>query len=399
MDDNTLSKHNGKFFTVLDQTELGKGSYGEIYLCKNEYGKKLAIKCCQLDDYGIPNILEASIMKTINHSTLNHALEVICSSSRLYIIQDLAMTDLHQYTSKYKSNHKCTIEELNYIYSSLLQAVSILHDQNIIHCYIKASNVLMYNDHSIKLADFTLATFKSPELYKHTVCTSSHRSLECFLKEGFDEKLDIWSLGCTFYEIAHQELLFTNQGLLEKLSKKTVKKILNEKSINAILDWGIHTNQVISMKHYNVPYTPIHVHIHDDLLINDIINKMLMLNPVDRSNTIDLLHEYYPNKYKNASFITNVKINLEYTEQARIIRYIEQMSKDLNVQKLAYDMYTRLSISNISEYYRAIGCTFIAIKLYTGSQPLLNIIEVIPMDQLLQIEKDICHDLHFRLHI
>jgi serine/threonine protein kinase len=401
MDDNLLSKNNGKFFTILKQ-DLGKGSYGDVLMGKNEYGKKLAIKCCKFDQTGIPNILEASIMKSIQHPNINHAIEIICSSSILYIIQDLAVTDLHQYTSLYKQNHSCSIDELNYIFSCLLQAVSILHHQNIIHCDIKASNVLMFHDNTIKLADFSLACVKSDELYNHTVCTSTHRSLECFLKQGFNESLDIWSLGCTFYEIAYQEFLFPNQNV-DKINntRKTIKNLLNYKSINAIIDWAKMTDQPINITHHNLPYSTINIckRFYDIEMnhINMVIKKMLIIDLYSREKAINLLN-YFPTNQVNPKLLTNKRKELEYTEEARIIRYIQQMTENLKIQELAYQLYKQID-TDLSEYYKAIGCTWIAIKIISGSQPLIQSIELIHEDQLIEIEKIICLDLHFRIHV
>lgn len=393
MNDNQLSKNNGKFFTIIDN-DLGHGAYGQVFMGKNEFNKKLAIKCCKFDESGIPNILEASIMKTIQHATINSAIEIVCSSTTLYIIQDLAITDLHQYTNMYKQNHKCNREELDMIFSSLLQAVSILHHHNIIHCDIKASNVLMF-ENGVKLADFSLATYKSNELYTHTVCTSSHRSLEAFLKLGFNHTLDIWSLGCTFYEIAFQELLFVNQGVDKLFSKKKSKEMSNKKYINAILDWAKHTNQS-AMIHYNISYTSIHIKTHEYDKINQLISKMLIVDQ-NRPEAIHLLKEFYPIQYDNPKLITNKCKEITHAEQARIIRYIQQISEDEIVQTLAYKMYTQLTIDDISEYYKAVGVTWISLKLITGSQPILYSIDCIPPDQLLILEKKICIDLHFRL--
>ena len=392
MNDNILSKNNGKFFTILDK-HLGKGAYGDVYVGKNELGKKIAIKCCKFDETGIPNILEACIMKSFIHPTLNNALEIICSNSMLYIIQDYAITDLHQYTSIHNHNHCCTLDELNHIFSSLLQAVSILHHHHIIHCDIKASNVLMYDNNVIKLADFSLATIKHKS-FTHTVCTSTHRSLEGFLKTGFDEKLDIWSLGCTFYEIAYQELLFVNQGVDRQYSKKKQKELLSHKSINAILDWAKYTKQEVDLNHYDIPYNSINItkrFLLDDMKpINDMIHQMLMIDSSKRVNAIDLVKNG-----ENPKIICNISKNIPYCEEARVVRYIQQISTDSQVQKMAYDLYKQYD-DEMDEHSKSIGCTWIAMKLIAGS----GIVESInyPIDTLLQIERKICHHLHFRLY-
>src|SRR5437763_34088 len=59
--DHALSNNSGYHFAISDVL-LGHGSYGDVFLANDETGKQVAVKCCDIDDTGIPNILEASIM-------------------------------------------------------------------------------------------------------------------------------------------------------------------------------------------------------------------------------------------------------------------------------------------------------------------------------------------------
>jgi serine/threonine protein kinase len=106
-----LAYNSGYIYTISDKI-LGKGSYGNVYLGKNQYNDKIAIKCCLLNDKGISNILEASIMKTISHPNINNAIEIFCVDTKLYIIQELAVTDLYMYTNKNKMYNVFTINEI-----------------------------------------------------------------------------------------------------------------------------------------------------------------------------------------------------------------------------------------------------------------------------------------------
>ena len=397
--DRLFSKHEGRIYTITDKS-LGKGSYGHVYMAKNELQKKVAIKCCPIEEEGIPNIFEASIMKTMIHPNINHAIDIVVSSKKLYIIQDLAVMDLHHYTSSYQLNHICTLQELKNIYYGILQAVCILHDQDIIHCDIKASNILIYEDGAVKLSDFTLATYNG--VYQHTVCTSSHRPLECLLGENWSKSLDIWSLGCTFYEIAYGELLFKNQDVDKKLSKYKIKKLIREKSVNAILDWGKYTNQTI-ITPYDVDYIPIQLtkHYHDLPEINDFLKKILIID-VNRPQAIDLLKDslFSGMVPENPNYVV-VKPTcnkLSHFEQARIVRYIQQGSSDPKIQSLAFNIYCKLELPHLSEHYKAVGVTWIAHKIISGSNTS-TLIQQLPLDQILQIESEIVHDLHFRLHM
>ena len=390
--DRLLSKNQGRIYTMTDKC-LGKGSYGHVYCAKNELGKKVAIKTCPINTEGIPNIFEASIMKSIQHPNINHAIDIVVSSKMLYIIQDLAVMDLHYYTSIYQLNHICSDDELKTIFYSLLQAVAILHAENIIHCDIKASNVLIYEDGSIRLSDFTLATYNGS--YQHTVCTASHRPLECLLKQSWDKSLDIWSLGCTFYEIAYGELLFKNQEADKN------KKSLQEKSVNAILDWAKYTDQPINNDYYNVDYIKVQLtkHYNDLPEINTFIKKLLIVSPI-RPLAIDLLKDalFFNMTPENPNYISVKPNKLSHFEQARIVRYIQQCSSNEKVQTLAFNIYCKLELPHLSEHYKAVGSTWIAHKIIDGSNTT-SITPQLPLDQILHIESEIVHDLHFRLHM
>lgn len=74
----------------------------------------------------------------------------------------------------------------------------------------------------IKLADFGLArTFYIPlKQYTHEVVTLWYRAPEILLgKEKYSTSVDVWSLGCIFYEIAHKKILFCGDSEIDQLFK------------------------------------------------------------------------------------------------------------------------------------------------------------------------------------
>lgn len=400
------------FTFVISDVVLGCGSYGQVFLATDENGKEVAVKCCKLGKKGIPNILESSIMSTIIHPHINRAHRILASDSKLYIFQDLASTDLSFYTKKNKSRYRPTDDELKNWCFSIAQGVSALHANNIIHADIKASNVLLFPDNTVKLTDFTLSTkkWKKDEMFEHNVCTCTHRPLECLKVEPWDESLDIWSLGCTFYEIAYQDSLFPYQGVLDpniKDKNKESKIKLRQRSINAILDWGKRgpTNSVSYVSKYQeepIDYLP--YKLHPDFnspnmkLFNDLLCKMLRVDPRARPTIKEVIEHPFFNNLGTSSYMSIQRpLNkMSVQEQARAHRYIQIHTNNEIVQTLALDLYCRCNtVDHINEVIKSAACTWIASKIVLG-YPIK--IPTLPPHQILSAERDICHDLKFRLH-
>jgi serine/threonine protein kinase len=409
--DHALAGKIGYAFVISDKL-LGRGGFGNVYLANDENGNRVAIKCCDIKSTGIPNILEASIMGTIIHPYLNRALRIQASEHKLYIIQEVAKSDLSQHTRRDRGNFKPPIDLLRKWCYSLAQAVSVLHSNGIIHADIKSGNVLIYDDDSVKLTDFTLATKKwhKDQQFEHNACTYTHRPLECLLSRKWDESLDIWALGCTFYEIAYGELLFPYQGVLEpeKVEKdKEYKRRLRERSINAIIDWSSRgpnpptSFEFIGIKSYPIDYLPFIL--RDDYYepemsdFNDLWCKMLSVDPALRPTIKEVMdHKFFtgltPVIYMSVVRPVNI---IPVAEHARVSRYIQRYSSNPIIQELALILYRRCNnITTINEHVQAATCTWIASKIVVGYPPEIQINQ----QQLLSAERDICHNLLFRLH-
>ena len=202
------------------EKKIAQGGYGSVYSCKiNNKNVEFAVKCIDTNITGVPCLMEASIMTTLDHPYINKAIHVYAEPKKMYIIQEIAYSDLKSFCV---ANRNISKKQYIIWFNMLLQSVNILHKNDIIHGDIKANNVLIYSDNNIRITDFTLSTMNTWER-KRSLFTVTHRPYECWNKKS-DKKSDIWALGCTFYEILTGHSLFYAQ-----------KK---ESSINAILYWA-----------------------------------------------------------------------------------------------------------------------------------------------------------------
>lgn len=413
--DQSLLDNVGYIFTISDKM-LGSGSYGQVYQAVDENGISVAVKCCPIDTIGIPNILEASIMGSVIHRYLNRALRINATEQKLYIIQELALGDLAQYTRRDKNKYKPTISELQVWSFSISQAVAALHNQQIIHGDIKASNVLHYEDGSLRLSDFTLAVKKwsVDDRFNHNTCTCTHRPLECLTNNYWNESLDVWSLGCTLYEIAYGEPLFMYQGALDAEAKnkdKEFKKRLKKRSINAIIDWGLKGPQPVadsykdylnSLRYDDVKYYSFELcqeyHNPEMTVFNDLLCKMLAVDPEKRLTISQVLTHSLFNGMNPVTYLTVRRSanKLEFTEEARVTTIIAHCTDNDHIQRLALNIYSRCNkLGYIKEVVRTKTCVHIASKIVLGT-PLSDM--QLTQHELLKTEREICHNLLFRLH-
>lgn len=397
--------------------QIGYGSFGYIYEIHMPDGEKKAVKIIEDTDDGPPDLVEVSIMATYNHPSLNRCSNVKKFKSRIYLIQDLATNDLSKYTKD-----KCVKGALLRSWSnSICQAVNCLHKESIIHCDIKASNVLRYHDNTVRLTDFTLAVLapSKSSTYSHDICTITHRPPECLLKKKWGFSADIWSLGCTLYQIATGKLLFPYQGkdIDEALEKKEIKKVdainrANERTLKCIRYWLSRNGSEDLGEYYmkeveEKDFIPAKFHdnwIKQDQAFRDLVMSMLSWDPEKRP-TIEqiLVSEYfhgieewgYLKKVTNSQPLTNLEIRLieQHANTHFLSEYATTKLKELYSRCLYLNKFKKKTIP--TGLPLVMGCMLIASKMIEGGVPFTKY----PKNQLLEMEGMICEHLGYRLHL
>jgi serine/threonine protein kinase len=224
---------------------LGAGSYGNVYQGTDTDAKKIAIKTVKGNTNGLNCILEAILMRSFTHPFLMSSDEIHIRDNALYILQPLASHDLKD--PKIKS---LSPDQKAKIIFQLLHAVSYLHRNDLIHGDIKANNVLMMHDGSVKLTDYSLTRHMDWSQFHPTTGTSTHRAPEIWLQRPYGKPSDIWALGCTVFEILYGRLLFEAQKT--EITNDIDNATQIYKSLQAIYIWGQLTRDPTPVPQYDV---------------------------------------------------------------------------------------------------------------------------------------------------
>ena len=195
---------------------LGKGSYGFVSKVKSKKNQKMyAMKMIDLglvNDEQEINLLmnEIKIIQSLNSPHIVKYYKHFKIGNKLYILMEYINNgDIKGYIQANLGMQKA-VEEKE-IWELLYQSISglvYIHKNQLIHRDIKPANLFLTDDKTIKIGDFGVSAERKvggmnfkPEKETMMIGTPLYMSPEIFAHEPYGSKVDVYSLGCTIYEL------------------------------------------------------------------------------------------------------------------------------------------------------------------------------------------------------
>ncbi|KAI1241895.1 hypothetical protein IHE44_0005399 [Lamprotornis superbus] len=216
---------------IMDKYEIikqiGEGSFGKIFLAKG----KMDNEPCVIKEINLTKMpvkeKEASEKEVILLAKMKHANIVTFYASlqeknKLYIVMEYC--DGGDLMKRINMQHGVLFDE-DQILSWFVQislGLKHIHDKKILHRDVKAQNVFLSNNGKVaKLGDFGIARqLNSTTEFAHTcVGTPYYLSPEICENRPYNNKTDIWSLGCVLYELCALKHPFQGNSLHELVLK------------------------------------------------------------------------------------------------------------------------------------------------------------------------------------
>lgn len=289
--------------------ETNNSYYSDISTMQNE-------KPIPINPYGIER--EIVIMKLISHENVMGLYEVWENKNELFLV--LEYVDGGELFDYLVSKNKLPEVEAVHYFKQIIEGVSYCHSFNIVHRDLKPENLLLDKKNKIiKIADFGMAALELPNKLLETSCGSPHyASPEIVMGKPYHGgPSDVWSCGVILFALLTGHLPFNDDNIRKLLMKVQSGKFQMPQSLS--------------------------------FEAQDLINKILVVDPTKRIKTTDILNHPLLLKYNQFGNISNLQsinnanpsiINLTSRSQIdeSIIRSLQILwhgtSRDIIISKL-----------------------------------------------------------------
>ncbi|KAK2525827.1 Map3k19 [Columba guinea] len=195
---------------------LGKGAYGTVYCGLTSQGQLIAVKEIVLDPSDQLTTEkeyqkfheEVDLLKTLKHINIVTYLGTCLEDNILSIFMEFVPGgSISSVINRFGPLPEIVLCRYT---KQILQGVAYLHDNCVVHRDIKGNNVMLMPNGIVKLIDFGCArrlarvslSGTQSEMLKSVHGTPYWMAPEVINESGYGRKSDIWSVGCTVFEMA-----------------------------------------------------------------------------------------------------------------------------------------------------------------------------------------------------
>lgn len=293
---------------------IGSAAFSKVVQAQDLHnGVDVCLKIIKNDkDFFDQSLDEIKLLKHVNKhdpADEHHILRLydyFYHQEHLFIVCELLRANLYEFQ---KFNQESggepyfNLSRLQVITKQCMDALVFLHGLGIIHCDLKPENILIksYKKCEVKIIDLGSSCFRSDNLSLY-VQSRSYRAPEVILGLPYDEKIDLWSLGCILAELCSGEVLFPNEAVAMILAR--IVAVLGPIETE-MLEKGQETDKYFTKEfdiyHLNEESNEVEyiiteescledqLHVSDELFL-DFVRSLLEINPLRRPTALEALN-------------------------------------------------------------------------------------------------------------
>ncbi|XP_035230016.1 serine/threonine-protein kinase atg1-like isoform X2 [Stegodyphus dumicola] len=280
---------------------LGEGSFGSALLVQDIELKKCyvvkKVSLLNLSPHEREEALrEVKVLSQMQHPNIISYHKSFEENNSLYIVTDYC--DGGDLYSKIRARNGIHFSEDQILdwFVQICLAVKHVHDRRILHRDIKTQNIFLTKSGIAKLGDFGIARVlnNTSDLARTCIGTPYYLSPEICQNKPYNNKSDIWSLGCVLYE------LITLKHAFEAKSMKNLILKIVKGSIPPMPEFYSH--ELKSLFTHILKRNP-----QERPSISTVLKKPIILKRIHKFLDQSKIKEEFNNKlsYKNLSALSN----------------------------------------------------------------------------------------------
>ncbi|XP_061228752.1 serine/threonine-protein kinase Nek1 isoform X8 [Neopsephotus bourkii] len=270
--------------------KIGEGSFGKAFLVKaKENGQQYVIKEINISKMSNKereeSRREVAVLANMKHPNIVLYRESFEENGCLYIVMDYCEGgDLFKKINAQKGILFSEDQILDWFVQICL-ALKHIHDRKILHRDIKSQNIFLTKDGTIQLGDFGIARVlnSTAELARTCIGTPYYLSPEICQNKPYNNKSDIWALGCVLYEMCTLKHAF-EAGNMKNLVLKIISGPFPPVSTHYSYDLRNLLSQLFKRNPRNRPS------------VNSILEKNFIAKRVEKFLTPQLIAEEFNHK-------------------------------------------------------------------------------------------------------
>ena len=313
------------------QKTLGKGSYGIVYKVQKQNTneiyvlKKIPLK--GLSEKEISEVRqEAKILSSINSDFVVKYFDSFEENNNINIVMEYCdKGDLNDFILRKKEENKLIEEAIIWnLFIKITIGLAHIHKMKILHRDLKTMNIFLKDEFQVKIGDLGVAKILLKNSFAKTLIgTPYYLSPEICEEKPYNDKSDVWALGCILYELCTYKHPFDakSQGALILKIMRNIPEDINQYYSNEL------RNLIFLLLEKDSQKRPSCIEI---LKYDFVIDKVKKLGYMSYLEELDKEKENI--KYKN-NFINNVEIPNKIIKESTTDNYNNNDNKKQNISK------------------------------------------------------------------
>ena len=283
------------FFTCIEP--LASGTFGAIYAAVDREGKDVAVKVIPIVKYWK---LEEEVWPTLQHPNILQTITVMkpkLINCTMFVMPRHPFTLHEVYNSDRFKRDGNKMRRIKKWSVEILSALDYLHSKEYCHLDIKSNNILISNDDSAVLCDFSGLNMTGIPMKRHC-CPRSYIPPEAHSRNGSipveGVRYDMWMYGLLVLE------MLTGGDSMRRLNAVRGKILSWESRVKPVLDTVLQERPFCDR--FDLTFRDIWVSDEDRQLAFDFVQSFLNIDPEGRPTAaVALQHPFLRGEDRNVN--------------------------------------------------------------------------------------------------